>query len=73
MTTSAPPPEAVLLTQAQVCAMISVADRTLRQWVSAGRFPRPVVVGGGDEQRAGKRWIRAEVEAWIAKLAQERA
>lgn len=72
MTTSAPPPEAILLTQAQVCAMIGFAGRTLRTWVSAGKFPRPVSIAGRDERRCPKRWLRTEVEGWIADLAKGR-
>ena len=66
-----PTSDAVLLTQAQVCRMIGFASRTLRTWVSAGKFPRPVQIGR-DDQRAPKRWLRAEVEEWIAALARDR-
>lgn len=73
MTTNTPAPaaEAVLLRESQVLTMIGVASRTLRGWVSSGYFPKPVRMGR-DEQRAPKRWLRAEVLAWIDRLAGER-
>jgi predicted DNA-binding transcriptional regulator AlpA len=82
MTTADIPPGAVLLTEAQVAGMVGFAPRTIRSWVSAKTFPQPVHLPGVDQvddrdrfagARRPKRWLRAEVEAWIAKLAEGRA
>ena len=32
-----------LLTARQVCRLLAVGERTLRRWVSSGRFPQPDV------------------------------
>lgn len=41
---------------------LDVPDRTLRRWISAGRFPPP-------DLRIGKslRWRRSTVLAWVAE------
>lgn len=62
----------LLLREADVVALVGFAPRTIRQWVSCGKFPRPVKLDG-DGMRAAKRWLRAEVEEWVAKLAEKRA
>ena len=68
------PPNAVLLTEAQCAQMIQVATRTLRRMVSAGRFPKPVKIGGNTEtQQCPRRWARSEVEAWLRQLMEQRA
>lgn len=66
------PESAVLLTLDQVSAMVQFAPRTIQRRVSAGQFPAPIHFGE-HEQRTPARWVRAEVEAWIARMAQGRA
>lgn len=63
--------ESALLRESQVVALVSYSARTLRAWVSAGRFPKPVRQPG-DQRQASKRWLRCEVEAWIAERAGDR-
>lgn len=63
--------QAVLLRESQVATMLSIAPRTLRLWVSAGKFPRPIRVGS-DQQRSTVRWLRGEVDAWIRSHADAR-
>lgn len=66
------PESAVLLTIAQVSAMVQFAPRTIQRRVSAGQFPRPIHFGE-NEQRTPARWLRSEIEAWIQRCAQGRA
>lgn len=65
-------PGPVLLRESEVAALIGFATRTIRKWVSMGTFPRPVCLPGFDPQRRARRWLRVEVEAWIAKMANDR-
>lgn len=68
------PPNATLLTEEQCAQMMQVATRTLRRMVSAGRFPKPIKLGANTEsQQCRRRWVRAEVEAWLQKLMEQRA
>lgn len=81
-TAAAPPPDgALLLTEAQVGMLIGFSRRTVRAWVSAGKFPPPVKLPGAEAgaaadddkdrfagERRPKRWRRADVDAWIAQL-----
>lgn len=63
----------MLLTEAQAAELIQVATRTLRSMVSAGRFPRPVKIGPNPEsQQCPRRWVRAEVDAWLRQLMEAR-
>ncbi|MFN8824468.1 MAG: helix-turn-helix transcriptional regulator [Planctomycetota bacterium] len=63
----------VLLTEAQVAELIQVAPRTLRRMVSTGRFPQPVKIGPNPEsQQCPRRWVRAEVDAWLRQLMEAR-
>lgn len=72
MTDTAPMPPSILLRESEVATMIGFATRTVRKWVSEGTFPRPVCLPGADPQRRPRRWLRSEVESWIAKLAEQR-
>lgn len=61
------------LTEADVLAMLQVSSRTLRGWVSGGRFPAPVRLEG-EGRNARKRWDSDEVETWRqAKLSERQA
>lgn len=64
MTTMSVPAEAVWVTQAQAAAMVQVDERTIRRWASCGRFPRGIPLDP-ENPRSKKRWVRAEVEAWL--------
>jgi len=48
---------------AAVCQFLSIADRTLRRWLSCGRFPAP------DARLTARclRWRRSTVGAWLAE------
>lgn len=65
-------PDAILLRESEVARMVGFSRRTIRSWVSAGKFPKPVRIGD-DEQRSPKRWKRSEVDAWIAKLPEAKS
>jgi predicted DNA-binding transcriptional regulator AlpA len=68
------PPNAVLLTEDQCAQLMQVTTRTLRRMVSAGRFPKPIKLGANTEsQQCRRRWVRAEVDAWLQKLMEQRA
>ncbi|MFQ3664504.1 MAG: helix-turn-helix domain-containing protein [Sphingomonadaceae bacterium] len=61
-------PEQALLNQKQVMRMLAVGSReTLSRWIRQGLFPPPIRIGGGQ-----LRWIRREVDAWIAAKAASR-
>jgi predicted DNA-binding transcriptional regulator AlpA len=61
-------PEQALLNQKQVMRMLFVGSReTLSRWVRQGLFPPPIRIGGGQ-----LRWLRSEVDAWIAAQAASR-
>lgn len=66
------PAGAILMTERQIAQALGIGERTLRRWVSCKRFPAPVQI---TEQgwRSKKRWLRSEVDAWVARLAQERS
>jgi len=51
-----------------VCQITGLSRSTIYQQIEAGRFPRPVHLAGG---RAA-RWLRAEVEQYLADRAAER-
>lgn len=65
------PESAVLLTIAQVSAMVQFAKRTIQRMVSAEQFPRPIHFGQSGSKPA--RWLRSEIEAWVQRCAQGRA
>ena len=57
-----------LLDQNTVLRIIGIGSReTLSRWIRNGQFPAPIHVGGGR-----LRWLRSEVEAWIADRAMAR-
>lgn len=58
----------VLLKLAQVRDMTSMSTTAIYDRMNAGRFPRPVGIGMGH----GKRWIEAEVDAWVLARIAER-
>jgi predicted DNA-binding transcriptional regulator AlpA len=64
------PDAAVMLTIAQVCAISQLAPRTIRRYVSAGKFPAPCRPNG--HRCKGARWVRAEVMAWVETSKQGR-
>lgn len=54
-----------LLDQKTILRMVGIGSReTLSRWIRHGQFPAPIHVGGGR-----LRWLRSEVEAWIADRA----
>src|SRR5437667_10756690 len=56
---SAPAPD--LLTRTEVLSKLRVAAPTLRRWCRARHFPEPLQLGPNC-----LRWVRADVEAWLA-------
>ena len=56
---SAPAPD--LLTRTEVLSKLRVAAPTLRRWCRASHFPEPLQLGPNC-----LRWVRADVEAWLA-------
>lgn len=57
-----PPGVNLLLTTAQVSAVLNVHISKLRQMIAVGSFPRSKSVAGMDP-----RWSVAEVNAWVAR------
>ena len=58
--------EKKLLRIADVLETTSMSRSTLWRLVKTGQFPAPLKVGGPNGRAV--RWLRAEVEEWIADL-----
>lgn len=52
----------LLLDEAEVCRLLSLAPRTFQRLRARGQFPSPIKVGKLN------RWRRGEVEAWDGSL-----
>ena len=61
-----PTVEKKLLRIADVLEMTSISRSTLWRLVKAGRFPAPLKVGGPNGRAV--RWLREDIEEWIANL-----
>lgn len=59
------------VTEREVLARLKMSSRTLRAWVSAGKFPEPARFGD-DAQRARKRWLASDVDAWVEQQLAKR-
>lgn len=49
----------------EVRARVSLGASTVYRYLAAGKFPRPVDLGGGRVA-----WLESEVDAWIASRAE---
>ena len=58
--------EKKLLRIADVLETTSMSKSTLLRLVKTGQFPAPLKVGGPNTRAV--RWLRVEVEEWIANL-----
>jgi prophage regulatory protein len=63
-------PGAKLLSKSEVLDKVGCTYPTLWKMMSAGTFPRPVVIGGTSGGKNG--WLEHEVDAWIAALPRRR-
>ena len=63
---SSPPPPAALLTIAHTTHYVAAGRSRIYQMAADGQFPKPIKVG------RSVRWIRAELDAWIAAQAARR-
>ena len=61
------PPHAALLPIAHTAHYVAVGRSRIYQLAAAGEFPQPIKVG------RSVRWIRAELDAWIAAQAARRS
>ena len=61
-----------LLTKREVAAKIGVHPESVMRLVRAGRFPKPVRLGG-DGPRFRVRWPENEVDDWLASRMAARA
>lgn len=57
-------PVRALLTTSDVCALLKIKPRTLRMWVSGGRFPAPIKLS--DSGLSENRWSPGAVDQWLA-------
>ena len=64
---SAPPPHAALFPIAHTAHYVAVGRSRIYQLAAAGEFPQPIKVG------RSVRWIRAELDVWIAAQAARRS
>ncbi len=62
-------PEDSLVYKAELCDWLGISYPTIWTWMRAGRFPRGIVVGGGEGRIA---WKRSEVRAWLSAQPTQR-
>jgi predicted DNA-binding transcriptional regulator AlpA len=63
--TIVPPDLRQTVSAAKTAALLDVTVRTIGNWLAAGKFPRPILVGG--PKRHSRRWRLADIEEFIAK------
>lgn len=51
---------------------LGVARSTIYRWVDQDHFPKPVVLGPEADQNSTTRWLRSEVEDWLAKRPRDK-
>lgn len=56
-----------LIRLSELLTLVPVCRKTIGRWCKAGKFPRPVRIGGRSIA-----WDRAEVDAWIAERKGQR-
>ncbi len=62
---------ASLLSTADVCALIGVSSWTLKRWVAADKFPKPVMGGGVFGSSVSTlRWRLCDVQAFVQAKTQ---
>ena len=57
--------KARLVRLAEVRTRVGLGASTVYRYVAAGKFPRPVEIGGGRVA-----WLESEIDTWIASRAQ---
>jgi len=45
---------------------LGVSRSAIYIWVKEGHFPKPVVLGPHTDKNSTTRWLRSEVEKWLA-------
>lgn len=61
------PASALLLTRAELASEMRVSAKSVDRHDQRGLIPAPLLIGGR------KRWLRSEIEAWLAAGAPNRA
>ena len=56
----------------EVVSWLGVARSTIYRWVDEGHFPKPVVLGPEKDKNSTTRWLRREVEQWLASRPREK-
>jgi prophage regulatory protein len=54
-----------LLTVREVAEWIGVSQSAIYKWVTAGRFPSPIKLGGDEQKRVAVRWLEEDIQQWI--------
>lgn len=54
------------LTKQQVLELVGVSFPTLWDWMRKGQFPSSRVLGQGAGNRTTARWLRSEINQWMA-------
>lgn len=54
-----------LLKLSEVCLWLGVAPSSVNNWIKAGHFPKPVVLGNPKNAHAAVRFRKVEVDEWI--------
>ena len=62
------PDDERFLPMREVCRRTSMSRTTILTGVDAGRFPRPIQLGGAE----GLFWLQSEILAWLGALTTKR-
>tara|TARA_Y100000589_G_C26907533_1_gene528841 strand:- start:285 stop:506 length:222 start_codon:yes stop_codon:yes gene_type:complete len=52
---------------------LNVNRSTIYRWVDNKHFPKPIVLGPEADQNSTTRWLRSEVEEWLANRPRDKA
>jgi len=65
-------PEERLLKMSEVSLWLGIAPSSIHNWVKAGQFPKPVVMGDPANAHAAVRFRKSEVDEWINARPREK-
>ena len=60
--------DATLMSKHDVLRLLGITECSLRRWMTAGKFPRPLALSPKVH-----RWHRVEVESWLARQPRSNA
>jgi predicted DNA-binding transcriptional regulator AlpA len=66
-------PDERLLKMSEVCAWLGIAMSSLHNWINAGHFPKPIVLGDPNNPHSAVRFRKSEVDEWINARPREKS